>query len=111
MHPDRFIKAMLLVIAVLLGLLVLRPFAQPEPVRAQADEAYPFFVEPGYTMLRKPDGTMQVYGKIVIDMRDGDIWGFPTLNQSPYPIDVAQTKPPKSSPIYLGKFMFNEAKR
>jgi len=108
---DRFVRVMLVVIAALLGLLALRPLAQPVPVRAQVEEGYPFFVEPGYTMLRKPDGTAQVYGKMVIDMRNGDIWGFPTLTQSPYPIDSAQTKPPRSSPMYLGKFLFSEATR
>jgi hypothetical protein len=111
MNLDRFTKAMLIVIAVLLGILVLRPMVQPAPVRAQADEGYPFYVEPGYTTIRKPDGTAQMYGKVVIDMRNGDIWGFPTLVQGPYPVDAAQTKPPKSSPMYLGKFMFSEASR
>ncbi len=66
----------------------------------QSGDSYPFYVEPGYTTIRKPDGTAQMYGKVVIDMRNGDIWGFPTLTQSPYPIDSAQTKPPKSHPLY-----------
>jgi hypothetical protein len=108
---DRITRLLLLVIAVLLGVIAFRPLVQPSPVRAQASDGYPFFVEPGYTMLRKPDGTTQVYGKMVIDMRSGDIWGFPTLTTSPFPIDSAQTKPPKSSPMYLGKFMFSEAIR
>jgi hypothetical protein len=108
---DRFTKVMLVVIAVLLGIVALRPVAQPLPVRAQSGESYPFYVEPGYTTLRKPDGTAQMYGKVVIDMRNGDIWGFPTLTTSPYPVDTAQTKPPKSSPMYLGKFMFESAVR
>ena len=111
MNLDRFAKAMLVVIAVLLVMLVFRPILQPPPVRAQTEEGYPFYVEPGYTMIRKPDGTEQMYGKVVIDMRNGDIWGFPTLGQSPYPIDSAQTKPPKSNPMYLGKFMFSETAR
>ena len=111
MNLDRFTKTMLVIIALLLAVLALQPIVQPVPVRAQAQEGYPFFVEPGYTMIRKPDGTAQFYGKMVIDMRNGDIWGFPTLSQSPYPIDSAQTKPPKSSPTYLGKFMFSEATR
>ena len=111
MRFDRFTKIMLVVIAALLGILVLRPLAQPTPVRAQAEEGYPFYVEPGYTMLRKPDGTAQMYGKMIIDMRNGDIWGYPTLSQSPYPIDSAQTKPPVSSPMYLGKFRFDAATR
>ena len=111
MKADRFTKIVLVVIAALLGMIALRPIAQPASVRAQAEEGYPFYVEPGYTMLRKPDGTAQMYGKVVIDMRNGDVWGFPTLSQSPYPIDASQTKPPKSSPMYLGKFMLNEASR
>ena len=111
MKLDRLTKALLLMIAALLAVLVFRPVVQPAPVRAQAEEGYPFYVEPGYTMLRKPDGTAQLYGKVVIDMRNGDIWGFPTLSQSPYPIDTAQTKPPHSSPMYLGKFLFSAATR
>ena len=113
MNLDRFSKIMLVVIAVFLAMLVFRPVVQPAPVRAQAqaEDGFPFYVEPGYTMLRKPDGTAQMYGKVVIDMRNGDIWGFPTLTQGPYPVDTAKTVPPKSYPMYLGKFMFDEAKR
>src|SRR5580698_10910719 len=107
MHLDRFTKAVLLTIAILLAVLAFRPVFQPAPVRAQANEGYPFYVEPGYTTIRKPDGTAQMYGKVVIDMRSGDIWGFPTINQLPYPSDPTTTKPPKSSPMYLGKFMFS----
>lgn len=111
MHIDRVTKALLTAIVVLLTALLFRPVFQPTPVRAQAEDGYPFYVEPGYTTLRKPDGTAQMYGKVMINMKTGDIWGFPTLSQSPYPIDAAQTKPPKSYPMYLGKFMFEEAKR
>ncbi len=110
MLPDRITKSVLLIIALLLAILVFHPVLQPVPVRAQASEAYPFYVEPGYTTIRKPDGSSQVLGKVFIDMRTGDIWGFPTLAQSPYPIDVTQSKPPKSYPVYLGKFMFDSAK-
>lgn len=111
MNLDRFTKFLLTLIAVLLGVVVFRPVVQPAPVRAHVEEGYPFYVEPGYTMLRKPDGTAQMYGKMVIDMRNGDIWGYPTLTQGPYPVDSAKTVPPKSYPMYLGKFMFDEAKR
>ena len=77
MKPDHCTKTILVVIATLLGMLVLSPIVHPTPVRAQVEEGYPFYVEPGYTMIRKPDGTAQMYGKVVIDMRSGDIWGFP----------------------------------
>ena len=111
MTLDRFTKTILIAIALLLGMLVFRPVLQPAPVRAQSSDAYPFFIEPGVTTIRKPDGTAQMYGKMVVDMRTGDIWGFPTLSQSPYPVDAAQTKPPSSHPIYLGRFMFDQTRR
>ena len=111
MTLDRFTKAMLIAIAVLLGMVAFRPIVHPAPVQAQASEAYLLYLEPGYTMLRKPDGTTQVYGKVAVDMRNGDIWGFPTPVQGPYPIDNAKTVPPTSHPMYLGKFMFSEATR
>ena len=87
MQLDRTTKSVLIIIAALLAILAFRPVLQPAPVSAQAGEAYPFYVEPGYTTIRKPDGSSQVLGKVFIDMRTGDIWGFPTLAQSPYPID------------------------
>ena len=111
MTLDRFTKTMMVVIAVLLGMAAFRPIVHSAPVQAQASEACPFYLEPGYTMLRKPDGTAQVYGKVAVDMRTGDIWGFPTTVQAPYPVDNAKTVPPKSHPMYLGKFMFSEATR
>ncbi len=110
MLRDRFVRTTLVLIAVLLGILVFRPMFHPVPVLAQGDSAYPFYVEPGYTQIRKPDGTAQMYGKVVVDMRNGDIWGFPTLTQSPYPVDNTSTKPPKSHPMYLGKFLFSEVR-
>lgn len=111
MHLDRFVKVLLLAIALLLSVVVFRPLIQPPAVRAQSGDGYPFYIEPGYINLRKPDGSMQVYGKMVIDMRNGDVWGFPTWSQSPYPVDPTQTKPPKSSPIYLGRFAFDQVTR
>jgi hypothetical protein len=101
---------MLIAFALLLAFAAGRMLG-PAPVHAQADAGYPFYVEPGYTMLRKPDGTAQVYGKMMIDMRNGDVWGFPTTQQSPYPINTAQTTPPQSSPMYLGKFLLGNATR
>ena len=112
MLRDRFAKTMLVVIAGLLGVLVFHPVFQPAPVLADHDSAHPhpFYVEPGYTALRKPDGNT-VYGKMVIDLRNGDVWGFPTIVQGPYPIDVMSNKPVQSHPIYLGQFVFSEVTR
>jgi len=111
MKLDWFVRLLLAAIVVLLGALVLRPVVQPSPVQAQTVDSTRFYVEPGYTMLRKPDGTAQMYGKMMIDMRTGDIWGFPTLVESPYPVDASKPEPPKSHPMYLGKFVLSEASR
>ncbi|HEX8799756.1 MAG TPA: hypothetical protein VF772_14155 [Terriglobales bacterium] len=111
MKLDCFVKLALSMIVVLLGTLVFRPFFQPVPVEAQSVDGRSFYVEPGYTMLRKPDGSGQMYGKMMIDMRTGDIWGFPTLVEGPYPVDPGKSEPPHSRPIYLGKFVLSDAHR
>lgn len=103
------VKLLLLAIAAFLAVIAFRPVVQPAPVLADGSHVYPFYVEPGYTMLRKPDGTSQVYGKMVIDMRTGDIWGFPTTVPGPYPVNNGSTTPPKSHPMYLGRFLLSEA--
>ncbi len=109
MKLDRFAKTLMVTIALLLGMIAFRPLAQPAPVRAQASEAYPFYIDPSITTLRKPDGSAQLYGRTVVDMRTGDVWGFPTFTNSPYPLDPTITSPPKSHPFYLGRFEFSEA--
>ena len=112
MPLDRFTKAILIVIVVLLGILVVLPVLQPAPVRAQASEAYPFYIEPGVTTIRKPDGTGQWYGRMVVDMRTGDIWGFPMPAQNtPYPVYGPSDNPKVSHPMYLGRMAFSEATR
>ena len=106
MRADSTCKVLLLAITVLVAVIALRPFFAAQPVHAQSQDAYPFFIEPGYVTLRAPDGSRQVTGKMVVDLRNGDIWGFPTLTSSPYPVDATTSTPPTSRPIYLGKFDF-----
>jgi len=72
-------------------------------VQAQSS-TYPLYIEPGVTMLRAPDGSRQLLGKVVIDLRNGNVWGFPTTVQQPYPVDMTQQKPPTSTPFRLGRF-------
>jgi hypothetical protein len=105
------VKALLFAIAVSLGTLALRPVFAPPPVRAQVGEGYPFYVEPGTAMLRAPDGSRQVYGKVVIDLRNGKVWGFPTMTQDPYPIDQVNSGPPTSHPFLLAKFALGDTDR
>jgi len=104
MKTDAFVKAMLALIAGFLAVIAFRPWLMPPAVQAQSRDSYPLYFEPGTSMLRATDGSRQVVGKVAIDMRSGDVWGFPTVTQVPYPVDSTSTKPPTSHPIYLGKF-------
>ena len=85
MRFDWITKLLLLTLVVFLGVLVFRPVVQPQPVFAQGGEPYPFNIQPGTVTLRKSDGT-QTWGKVVVDMRNGNVWGFPMKPQNtPYP--------------------------
>lgn len=64
------------------------------------------YIEPGTTVLRDPSNGGQVQGKVVIDRRTGDVWGFPTASSAPYPVVLSRKEPPVSKPIYLGRFDF-----
>ena len=109
MRMDRVVKTLLAMAVFFLGVIALHPLMQPAPVSAQTTEGRHFYVEPGTTMLRKPDGTGQMYGKVFIDMQTGDVWGFPTNTTDPYPSNPASSTPPKSHPMYLGKFVLSDA--
>lgn len=82
MRRENLTIVLLLIIAVALVAIAVQPILSPRTAEAQSS-VYPFYIEPGSELLRKPDGTSQVYGKVVIDMRNGKIWGFPTLAPSP----------------------------
>ncbi len=109
MKPSTLTNLLLLLIAVLLLGNALRPAREVQVVHAQASDAYPFYLEPGTFMLRAPDGSSQVYGKVAVDMRNGRIWGFPTLGPQPFPVNMVDTKPQISHPFVLGKFAFEDA--
>ena len=102
---------LLLVIAVALVAIAIEPYIKPRPAQAQVMADYPLYFEPGVYLLRAPDGTSQIYGKVVVDLRTGKIFGFPTYGQQPYPIDIATTKPITSRPIVLGRFAFEDTDR
>ncbi len=105
---DRLQTFLLLVIAVTLVAIALRPYASLPAVQAQSGEAHFVYVEPGTTTLRAPDGSQQVLGKVVIDLRNGNVWGFPTLGPAPYPTNGIQTAPQTSHPFLLGKFALSD---
>jgi len=108
MKRDWLSKFLLAVIAVSLAAIALRPYVIPSAVVAQSGESRALFIEPGTSMLRAPDGSRQVLGKVVIDLRNGNVWGFPTLGQAPYPLASPNTTPPTSHPFLLGNFALRE---
>jgi hypothetical protein len=109
MKLDWFVKSLLVVIAVLLAIVAFRPVVQPPTVMAQDGSPYPFHIEQGMVSLRKSDGTT-TWGKVAVDMRNGDVWGFPMQAQNtPYPVYGPSDTPKVSHPLYLGKMAFGEA--
>jgi hypothetical protein len=93
------------------GAIAVRPYVDPAPALAQSASAHVFYIEPGVQMLRYPDGTGQVYGKVVVDLRSGKVWGFPTGTLDPYPSNPLDSKPTTSKPFALGKFAFDDTEK
>ena len=104
---DSYTKALLTVIALLLAVLAYQNLQKPNLVHAQSSGN--LYIEPGVVSIRSTDGLGQVDGRMVIDLTNGNIWGFPTLLAgAPYPINVTSSDPPVSKPVYLGKFDFDQ---
>jgi hypothetical protein len=111
MKLDWFVKLLLLVIAILLAVVAFRPVVHPAPVLAQTGSPYPFHIEQGTVSLRKADGTT-TWGKIVVDMRNGDVWGFPVKAQNtPYPVFGPGDSSKVSHPMFLGRLAFEEVQQ
>jgi hypothetical protein len=108
MKVDFFVKFLVAVIAISLAAIAVRPYVAPPVVSAQSADLHPLYFEPGTFMLRAPDGSKQVYGKVAIDMRNGKVWGFPTFTQDPYPSNPMSTSPTTSHPFLLGKFSLED---
>jgi hypothetical protein len=90
MRTDLYTKTILTFIAAMLAILALIPILIPVPAQAHGG-SLDLYIEPGYTALRKPDGTAQLVGKVVINRRN--------------------TQPPFSQPMFLGKFEFSKVKQ
>jgi hypothetical protein len=104
-------NALLGVIAMALVVIAARPYVSPVPVAADSAPAHAFYIEPGVQNLRYPDGTGQVYGKVVVDLRSGKIWGFPTGTVDPYPSYPLDSKPTVSKPFALGRYAFEDTEK
>jgi len=111
MKIDRFQTFLLLAIAVSLAAIALRPYIALPAVKAQSIEDHHLYIEPGTAMLRASDGSQQVLGKVVIDLRNGNVWGFPTLSHDPYPFSGIQTTAQTSHPFLLGKFALSDIEK
>ncbi|MBZ5508708.1 MAG: hypothetical protein LAO78_24875 [Acidobacteriia bacterium] len=86
-----------------LGMIALRPLLAPDVAHAETPNSR-LYVEPGTHTLIAPDRSRQVQGKVMIDLTTGNIWGFPTAPDLPYPIDTLKAQAATSSPMHLGKF-------
>jgi len=111
LKKDVVTTGLLCIIAVSLVAIAVRPNLEVRPVQAQSATEYSLFIEPGTQLLRSPDGSQQVYGRVVIDLRTGTVWGFPTMTQDPYPFDPMKGKPVTSHPFVLGKFAFEDMEK
>lgn len=104
MRIDRYTKLVLTAIALLLGVIAFRPLVNPAPAHAQM-RGSELYIEGGVETLRSPDGSRQQMGKVVIDLRTGKIWGFPTGGRQNYPLaNNNSAPPPVSEPFLLGRF-------
>src|SRR5262249_60911569 len=103
MKLNLFDRTALALATIFLGMIALRPLFAPGVARAQSAQDH-LYIEPGIKMLLSADRSRQTQGKVVVDLTTGNIWGFPTSPDTPYPIDTVKSQPAASSPIYLGRF-------
>jgi hypothetical protein len=104
-------NVLLLLIAAALLSIAIRFYITPETAQAASEQPYPFYFEPGTQMLRAPDGSRQVLGRVVVDMRTGKVWGFPTPSGDTYPTSAVDSKPMVSHPFELGTFAFEDTEK
>jgi hypothetical protein len=106
-----FLDRVVLALATLfLGLIALPAIFVPEVAKAQSDVPLAHvYIEPGVHIINAPDNSRRVLGKIVVDLSNGNVWGFPTNGDSLYPLntDPARNTPPTSTPILLGRYDFS----
>jgi len=99
---DVYTKILLTAAVLLLGACVCQPLLRPVSVRAQSD-APALFIEPGLTRIPDANG-IETMGKLVIDLKTGEAWGFPMIL-------TAYREPTVSKPIFIGRYDFSAMKR
>lgn len=100
MKADFYTKVILALIAVLLAVIAVR---LPVPaVRAQNAEHRLQF-DPGIQQFDVPGGAASLLGRVAIDTRTGNVYGFPTDGR-PYPYNLQSSLPGVAKPVLLGRF-------
>jgi hypothetical protein len=102
MKTDWLVKSLLLLVVIFLGIMALRPYLAPPVVRAQSEDVYPITLRLGgrFTF----NGAV-LQGSVVLDLRNGNVWGFPDFVQRSEFLD----KPlPVSHPVLLGRFALED---
>jgi hypothetical protein len=105
MQTDPYVRAAWIFAALSLGAIAARPYLEPTPVRAETAAASNLYIEPGVHTIRLAEGAGEVSGKVVVDLRNGNVWGYPTGMKLPYPVSLGN-ETAVSHPVYLGKFDF-----
>jgi hypothetical protein len=102
MKSDRFVRTMLVIIALLLAINCATNLRAPgSDAQAQASGKYSYV---GFLGEKSLAGGR--YCIAVLDSRNGNVWGFPTTSSS----DMLPNALNKD-PIYLGKFHFDALDR
>lgn len=98
---DLYTNVVLTAIAVFLGMLALRPLAAPQTAHAQTALYAPLQFDQNLSQIQYPKGS--VVGRLAIDLRTGNIYGFPT-DPLGYPRNPGKSELAVSDPILLGRF-------
>ena len=102
MKPDVYMKITLTAIAIFLGVVALRPLLAPDNARAESTSAFaPLQFSESLNEFESKNGRM--VGRLAIDLRTGNIYGFPT-DGNPYPRNPLKQGVVVSDPVLLGRF-------
>jgi hypothetical protein len=102
MKTDWLVKSLLLLTAVFLGIIALRPYLAPPVVRAQSEVVYPITFGPSRVLTLN---NAVIEGNVVVDLRNGNVWGFPLFAQ---PSGTFDKSLPVSHPVLVGRLALED---
>jgi hypothetical protein len=109
MTPFGKTGTVLITLTIAFLLVSLGAYLQGPRVEAQSNDPGSWYFEPGVHPINIPNGG-QVMGKIAIDLHSGNIWGFPTNSNLPYPQPASMgARVTASHGIPLGHFALEDA--